>query len=65
VSVLENAFVLAASGRLMRPADAPPCGTLRLAGVFFPVIEEVLGLRISPDYYQYFHHKLERVAPAR
>ena len=28
-SVIENAFVLAAARRLMRPVDAPPLGTIR------------------------------------
>jgi hypothetical protein len=65
VEVIENALVLAAARRLMRPADAPPLGTIRSLGYFLPVIEEVLGLRISPDYFQYLHHKLERVTPPR
>ena len=42
VSVIENAFVLAAARRLMRPADAPPLGTIRSLAYFLPVIEEVL-----------------------
>jgi hypothetical protein len=29
------------------------------------VIEEVLGLRVSPDYFQYLRQKLERVASTR
>src|SRR5579872_6171197 len=41
VSVIENAFVLAATRRLMRPADAPPLGTIRSLAYFLPVIEEV------------------------
>jgi hypothetical protein len=65
VSVIENAFVLAATRRLMRPADAPPLGAIRSLAYFLPVIEEVLGLRVSPDYFQYLRHKLERVAPIR
>jgi hypothetical protein len=65
VSAIENAFVLAATRRLMRPADAPPLGTIRSLAYFLPVIEEVLGLRVSPDYFRYLRHKLERVAPMR
>ena len=65
VSVIENAFVLAATRRLMRPADAPPLSTIRSLAYFLPVIEEVLGLRVSPDYFRYLRHKLERVAPIR
>jgi hypothetical protein len=64
-SAIENAFVLAATRRLMRPADAPPLGTIRSLAYFVPVIEEVLGLRASPDYFQFLRHKLERVAPTR
>jgi hypothetical protein len=63
VSVIENAFVLAATRRLMRAADAPPLGSIRSLAYFLPVIEEVIGLRVSPDYFQYLRHKLERIAP--
>ena len=62
VSVIENAFVLAAMRRLVRPENAPPLGTIRSLDYFLPVIEEVLGLRVSPDYFQYLRQKLERVA---
>jgi hypothetical protein len=65
VTVVENAFVLAATRRLMRPAEAPPLSTIRSLAYFLPVIEEVLGLRVSPDYFQYLRHKLERIAPTR
>ena len=61
--VIENAFVLAATRRLMRPADAPPLSTIRSLAYFLPVIEEVLGLRVNPDYFQYLRHKLERFTP--
>src|ERR1700737_1738522 len=64
VSVIENAFVLAAMRRLMRPADAPPLRTIRPLAYFLPVIEEVLGLRVSPEYFQYLRHKVQRVASA-
>lgn len=54
-----------ASGR------APPGATRQcpavehdsVAAYFLPVIEEVLELRVSPDYLQYLRHKFERVAP--
>lgn len=65
VTVIENAFVLAAARRLMRPVDAPPLGTVRSLAYFLPVIEEVLGLRISPDYFQHVRRKLERIARDR
>lgn len=65
VRLVENALVLAAARRLMRPADAPPLGTIRSLAYFLPVIEEVLGMLISQDYFQYLRHKLERLAPTR
>ena len=64
-SIIENAFVLAAARRLMRPLDAPPLGTIRSLAYFLPVIEEVLGLRISPEYFQHVRRKLERIARDR
>jgi hypothetical protein len=65
VKVIENALVLAVTRRLIRPADAPPLGAIRSLAYFLPVIEEVLELRISPDYFRYLRHKLARIAPNR
>jgi len=58
LKVIENALVLAATRRLIRPLDAPPLGTIRSLAYFLPVIEEVLQLRVSPDYFDYLRHKL-------
>jgi hypothetical protein len=63
VKVIENALVLAAVRRLMRPADAPPLGTIRSLAYFLPVIEEVLELRVSPEYFEYLRYKTRRVYP--
>ena len=63
--VIENAFVLAAVRRLMRPTDAPPLGTSRSLAYFLPVIEEVLDMRVSPEYFQHVRRKLERIAGDR
>jgi hypothetical protein len=57
----ENAFVLAATRRLMRAADTPPLGSIRSLAYFLPVIDEVPGLCVNPDYFQYLRHKLERL----
>ncbi|MGA7885447.1 MAG: hypothetical protein WCA44_06880 [Acidobacteriaceae bacterium] len=65
VSAIENALVLAATRRLMRPDDAPSLGTIRSLAYFLPVIEEVLELRVSADYFQHLRRKLERIAPSR
>ena len=65
-SVIENAFVLAATRRLMRPTNAPPLGSsIRSLAYFLPVIDEVLSLRVSQDYFQYLRHKLERIVQTR
>ena len=61
VKTIENALVLAAARRLMRPAEAPPLGTIRSLAYFLPVIEEVLELRVSPDYFEYLRHQLARI----
>jgi hypothetical protein len=65
VVVIENALVLAAARRLVRPAGAPPLGAIRSLAYFLPVLEEVLELRGSPDYFRYLRHKLATLAPAR
>ena len=64
-SVIENAFVLAAARRLIRPTDALPLGTIRSLAYFLPVIEEVLRLHVSPDYFQHLRQKLERFVSTR
>ena len=60
LKAIDNALVLAATRRLIRPPDAPPLGTIRSLAYFLPVIEEVLHLRVTPDYFDYLRHKLER-----
>jgi len=65
VKVIENALVLAATRRLIRPADAPPLGAIRSLAYFLPVIEEVLELRVSPDYFDYLRRKLTRAGSSR
>ena len=62
---VENALVLAAARRMIRPTGAPSLGTIRSLAYFLPVIEEVLSLRVGPDYFQYLRQKLERLAPPR
>jgi len=65
VSIIENAFVLAATRRLIRPDDALPLGKIRSLAYFLPVIEEVLGMSVSPDYFQYLRHKLAQFTSTR
>jgi len=65
VAVIENALVLAATRRLVRPAGAPPLGAIRSLAYFLPVIEEVRELRVSPDYFRYLRDKLANLASVR
>lgn len=65
LTAIENAFVLAATRRLVRPAGAPPLSTIRSLAYFLPVIEEVRELRVSPDYFRYLRHKLANPVPGR
>lgn len=60
LAVVENALVVAAARRLMRPAGAPPLSSIRSLAYFVPVIEEVSSLPVSPDYFRYLRHKIER-----
>ncbi|MHB1857993.1 MAG: hypothetical protein ACYCPM_11220 [Acidobacteriaceae bacterium] len=61
---VENALVLAAVRRLIRPADAPPLTTVRSLAYFLPVIEEVLEMEVGEEYLQYARQKLQRLRPS-
>jgi hypothetical protein len=65
LEAVENALVLAAARRMIRPDGAAPLGTIRSLAYFAPVIEEVLQLKVSQQYFQYLRHKLQRMASAR
>ena len=65
LELVENALVLAAARRTFRADGAPPLGTIRSLAYFLPVIEEVLELKVGPQYFQYLRYKLQRAIPAR
>ena len=65
LEAVENALVLAAVRRIIRPDGAAPLGTIRSLAYFAPVIEEVLQLKVSQEYFQYLRHKLQRIPSAR
>jgi hypothetical protein len=65
LETVENAFVLAAARRLIRPAGAAPLGAIRSLAYFSPVIEEVLQLQVGQEYFQHLRHKLQLAASAR
>ncbi len=56
--VVENALVLAVARRTFRSADTPPLGTIRSLAYFVPVIDEVLHLQVSQDYFRYLRQKI-------
>ena len=62
LAAVENALVLAAARRLVRHADSAPLGTIRSLAYFLPVIDEVLALRVNPDYFRYHRQKVARRA---
>jgi hypothetical protein len=64
LAVVENALVLAAVRRMVRPDGAPPLGTIRSLAYFSPVIEEVLHTPVSPGYFQYLRQKIRRFTAA-
>ena len=52
------------------PAHVPRAARLHcrrggLLAYFLPVIEEVLSLRVNPDYFRYLRHKIDRLAQTR
>ena len=65
VQLIQNAMVLAATRRWIRPVDALPLGTIRSLAYFLPVIEEVLTLRVGQDYFAYLRHKLTHAGTPR
>ena len=65
LETVENAFVLAAARRIIRSAEAPPLGTVRSLAYFVPVIEEVLHLTVSQEYFQHLRRRLHRAISAR
>ena len=65
LEAVENALVLAATRRMIRPAAAAPLGTIRSLSYFSPVIEEVLQMQVSTEYFHYLRHKLQRTVLAQ
>ena len=65
LEAVENALLLAAARRLIRPAGAAPLGTIRSLAYFSPLIEEVLQLQVGQEYFEYLRKKLQRAASAR
>ena len=65
LETVENALVLAATRRMIRQPGAAPLGTIRSLAYFSPVIEEVLQMPVSTEYFHYLRHKLQSAALAQ
>ena len=65
LTTVENALILAAARRSVRPVDAPPLGNIRSLAYFAPVIEEVLQLKVGPEYFRHLRNKVQRSTLAR
>jgi|SRR5271157_1432376 hypothetical protein len=61
LSTIDNALVLAAARRLLRPTQASPLARVRSLAYFLPVIEEVLELKVSQDYFQHARRRIQRL----
>jgi hypothetical protein len=65
VTVVENALVLGATRRLIRPPGAMPLATVRSLAYFLPVIEELLERPVSSNYFEYLRRKLAQIDSSR
>ena len=50
---------------MVRRSNASRLSPVRSMAYFLPVIEEVLELRVGPEYFTYLRHKLARVGAGR
>lgn len=62
--LIESAFLLATTRRLLRDPSYPPLSPIRSLHYFLPVIEELRDQPLSPSYIQYLRHKLASQHPS-
>lgn len=65
LDVVLNALSLGAYRRLYRDLDAPPLQPVRSLHYFQGLIQEVLGLKISPHYFDYLRHRIATFQQAK
>jgi hypothetical protein len=59
--VVQDAFLLAAARRSLRPPDAAPLTPVRSLHYFLPVIEEVMTTPFAEGYADYLKWKLRKI----
>lgn len=59
LTAVENALILAASRRIFRPPNAVPLQPIRSLHYLMPVIDEVLELHVSQNYFRYLQFKID------
>jgi hypothetical protein len=57
---VENALLLAASRRIFRSPDAVPLQPIRSLHYLLPLINEVLRLHVSQDYFHYLQFRIDQ-----
>jgi len=60
LAAVENALVLGTARRLLRPEGATPLNPVRSLHYFRAVIDEVMLLDVSEDYYHYLRGKIAK-----
>jgi hypothetical protein len=60
LSDVENALILASARRIARRRDWPPLQPIRSLSYVLPVLDEVLAVQASPDYYRELRVKVDQ-----
>src|SRR6266853_3673243 len=65
LEAVENAMVLAAARRIFRSPQAPPLQAVRSLYYVLPVLDEVMRVAVSPDYYRYVRFRLDQALKSK
>jgi len=60
LTAVQNAMILAAARRICRPPGLAPLQPMRSLHYLQPIIDEVLELGASPDYFRYLRSHIDR-----
>ena len=59
LTVVANALVLGAARRLIRTENAPPLNTIQSLAYFLRLIDEVLEMKVGPEYFAHIRRKIK------